>query len=171
MAVQPNQVGLFYSGADYLNAIQGDPSKSLGNFVSSVLVSNGSFNNLFDELGFYELQIGSDNYRCIYVVNQSTTDTMNNLSLYTTGQQAFETISFGVSQPANNTSPVQLLNSQYDVPYNVSFYSSSDPLNPIILIPSLPPLQMVALWLLRSIPENTLLRGLSDSLLLNFNWI
>src|SRR5574337_963365 len=124
MSVTANQVGLYYSGAQYQEAIQNDPNKSLGNFRSNILIPNGTFDSLFEEVGFYELNTGQDVYRCIYIMNQSLTDAMANLGLYVSGNQTFESIKFGVSQPQDNVSPVQLLNSQYEMPYNTQFYES-----------------------------------------------
>ena len=170
MSVSADFLGIYYSGASSHEQNQDNPSLSLGGFRSGVMVSNAMLNNIFDELGIYELNTGQSVYRCIFIKNNHTTDVITNLSLYISGKKDFETIKFGVSSPANNVSAVQFLNSQESSPYNISFNQAYVVGDKITLISSLPAQGVIALWLNREINSGATLRNADAVLNFNFAW-
>lgn len=60
-----------------------NPLYSIGGNPSSYPVT-GTLNNLFDNISDSESQIGKTDYRCIYVFNNSSLNTIYNVQLYTT---------------------------------------------------------------------------------------
>ena len=59
-----------------------NPNLSIGGDPSSYPVT-GQLNNLFDNVAREEASVGSISYRCIYIFNNNSVDTIYNLQLYT----------------------------------------------------------------------------------------
>ena len=168
--VNESNFGIYYSGAISNEQMQGDPSKSLGGYRSSVFISNSMLNKLFDELGISEMNNGQSVYRCIFIKNNHNTESINNLSLYITGKKDFETIKFGISIPNSNESAVQFLNSQESQPFNITWYEAYTEEDCVILKSVLTSNSMIALWINREIQPNSSLRNSSGTLNFIFNW-
>jgi len=145
MATKLEDLGIFYSGAKGLNYPQNNSLLSIGGKLSSSRISNNKINNVFDSMGYMELKENTDNNRCIFIKNLSTTDSINNLSLWIERQNTFEKIFFGVSLPTNNE--VYQLESINETPFNVEFYEAYSEEDKIILIPELKKGEVIALWL------------------------
>lgn len=168
--VSAEEIKFYYSGAKIEDEYQDNPIKSLGGFKSSVKIFNNSFDNLFDEVGIYELNNGQTIYRCIFIKNENTTQqSAVNLSLYIEGKKSYEKIKFGVSLPATDGS-VQLLDNHFSQPFNITFYEAYTQQDSVILKSSLSAGQKIALWLCREIEENVNNRNELTTLLLNFSW-
>lgn len=73
---------LYYTGAIQHNAIQEDPSKSLGGYISSSLVPNDVLNNLFGTIDYSTLVNQTKETRVIAFLN-TTGGTINTFSIYT----------------------------------------------------------------------------------------
>lgn len=183
MATTENDLKIYYSGASELGEAQNLSIKSLGGYRSIVRVPNARFDNIFDEVGIYEANKGQEIYRCLFLKNEHATDAMLNLSLWIEGVQEFEKIEFGVSIPNfgegetdlgtpqyGGGSFVQLLDSQYDMPYNVDFVEANEELEKVELFVELRAGRCIVLWLRRIIEENTLDRNKTSQLTLHFDW-
>lgn len=72
---------LYYTGASKPEAIQDNPSLSLGGFKSSTQIPNGQIHNLFPKITQSVVMTNRKAIRMIVFHNQLTT-TMNNIKLY-----------------------------------------------------------------------------------------
>ena len=170
MIVSVDKLKLYYSGASALGQMQDNAFKSLGGFRSGVMIPNASFNNIFDEIGKQELGEGQQVCKCIFIKNEDPTNAITNLNLYITGNQSFEKIKFGVSIPTDETIPVQFMNSQNELPYNVIFYEAYTVGNAVILSSSIVAGKLISLWIIREIDAQTTIPIIIDQPQLNFNW-
>lgn len=169
MAVSEDKFKIYYSGANENEQIQTSSHKSLGGYRSSVIVPNSRLSNVFDEVGIYDLMIGHNVCRCLYIRNEHSADSINNLTLYITGKKDFEKIKIGVSLPTAVDGQVQLLDNQDSIPYNVEFYEAYAVDDKLTLISELKKGEMLALWLLKE-TTNTELRNLDGELTFHFEW-
>lgn len=170
MSTQVEDLKFYLSGAVEHEALQNSPMRSLGGYRSSVLLPNGRLDNLFDEVGIYEAQNGSEVFRCLFLKNESGDNSaMTDLSLHITGKQDFEKIKFGVSQPPAADGRVQMLDSQSDMPYNVTFYEAYSEEEKVVLINNLGAGQVLALWLMRELSP-TSETNIKNQISLVFNW-
>lgn len=78
MPVVAGDVKLRFSGGAS-NAV---PGSSLGGVMSSVGVTPSTLENLFDNVTPAEATAGDNEYRCIYVYNSNTTDTLNAVKVW-----------------------------------------------------------------------------------------
>ncbi len=67
MTINPSDLSLVYSGSSTNN----DPNLSLGGASSSFRVSSDVINNLFDDVQPEESLEGHEDYRCLYMFNDS----------------------------------------------------------------------------------------------------
>jgi hypothetical protein len=169
MATQASDLKIFYSGAKEGVAIQDSPLDSLGGFRSSVVVPNGRLDSLFDEVGIHEATVGQDICRAVYIKNISAVDPIVGLTLFIAGKKDYEQMRFGVSIPLNELTPVQLLQNQDELPYNIQFEEAYTFADRVELIPSLLPGSSIVLWLNRVI-STTILRNQHSSLIFTFDW-
>jgi hypothetical protein len=73
-----------------------NPNLSIGGDPSSYPVT-GQLNNLFDNVAREEASVGSTSYRCIYIFNNNSVDTIYNLQLYTLNiANTISTIELGI---------------------------------------------------------------------------
>ena len=169
MATTSNDLKIYYSGATAAGGVQDNPLKSLDGFRSAVIVPNSRVDNLFDSVGMLETKDGQETCYCVILKNNHITDAIENLNLYISGKQTFETIKFGVSIPAVTDGEVQLMASPYELPYNVDFYEAYTVGTKLTLIASLTAGKTIALWLNRIIAttESQMIHG---ELSLVFDW-
>lgn len=161
---------LYYSGGIQINEFQNSSLLSIGGFKSEVIIPNSKFNNLFDEVGIYEISQEQETTRCIFIKNEHATDAMDNISLWMEDKKDFEKILFGVSIP-NDDELVQMLDSQFDSPYNVEFVEAYTLLDKVILIPTLLAGKSIALWVKRQIIKPTVITKDTSIVKFNFDWI
>lgn len=169
MSVLSNNIGIYYSGAEEFEDVQNNSLKSLGGYRSSVKVFNGKEDNLFDEIGLYEINKGVEQYRCIFFKNESIDENISNLTLWISGKKTFEKIKFGISQANLDSDPVQKLSSQEEIPYNVDFYEAYTENEKIQIAQTLEKGKSIAIWFCREI-QPTEERKIKDVLLFNFDW-
>lgn len=169
MSTTQNDLKIYYSGGLQSGELQNSSLLSLGGFRSSVIVPNSRNSNIFDDVGFYEATQEQEITRCLFVRNEHLTDAMVNLSLWIEGKKDFEEISFGVSIP-NSDDLVQMLDSQFDLPYNVEFVEAYTEPNKVILITSLAGTKSIALWIKRKIIKPETIASDNSELQFHFDW-
>lgn len=146
---------LFYTGPDQAGGVQKLPEKSLGGFVSSSIVPNSQFNNLFPKLSKSEVDRESQIIRVIALKNL-TGATITGITIYPVlPVGSYIEISMGVAQPfldgCGNENYEQV--SEDSLPYmtTLNIYSQGTPLvfsQPLLANKS------IGLFITRSINED-----------------
>ena len=77
MVISPSDIGYVFSGGTN----NSDPLKSLGG-EPSVNIVLGLNNNLFEDVSAELAQTGNTDYRCIYVVNNNESSSLNNTKIF-----------------------------------------------------------------------------------------
>lgn len=89
-----------YSNSPKPNQPQTDPGKSLGGYLSSTPVLNGSLNNVFPSVSNQSLNLKPFEVRMLGLYNESTINTHSGISLtFTIADDSIFTYSFSVSTP------------------------------------------------------------------------
>ena len=149
MAVTNTQIKFFESSS----------GKSLGGSITSTDIVSASLGNLFDNVSGAEAKAGSTKYRCLYVKNTNTTDTLYDAKVYietnTPASGSHVEIGLGTSAVAGTEQSVA---NEVTAPNTVTF---SNPVvgNPLE-IGDLSPNQHKAVWVKREITADAV--GYSD---------
>lgn len=94
MALSTSDISFVYSGGSG----NSDPSKSLGGIPSSFPIQ-GNVNNLFLNISSADSETGKLDYRCFYIVNESSSDTLYNACVFILSQkQSGSTVQLGLTQ-------------------------------------------------------------------------
>ncbi len=128
-------------------------ANSLGGGISTTLVSTG-INGFFDDVDYPEALAGSTAYRCMYIKNESLTDTYTAPEVYiatlTPSPSTYCELGLG-SSGLNGTE--QSIVSEEIAPVGVSFVAPSDAL-PLVLGSDLGPGEYFPIWVKRVVePE------------------
>lgn len=103
-------------------ASNSDPNADLGGAKSSVQLTDNTKNNLFDDVTSSEHTAGDTEYRCLYLHNANSTDTMQNVVVWissdTTG--ADTDLSIGLGTSAVNGTETSIAN-ENTAPASVTF--------------------------------------------------
>ena len=67
------------------SAAQGNPNASLGKYISTTQLSGTSLNNLFDNVTGAENTAGTTDYRCVFVHNSNSANTLQSAVVYLSG--------------------------------------------------------------------------------------
>jgi hypothetical protein len=93
MTINPSDLSLVYSGSTSNN----DPNLSLGGESSSFRVSSDVINNLFDDVQPDESLEGHEDYRCLYMFNDSD-ETAYNITIWIAdAEDAGSTVEVGIN--------------------------------------------------------------------------
>lgn len=118
---------LFYTGSIKPNTPQKDPNLSLGGYISSSIVPNGSLNNLFPDIGLTDLKNVRDETRVIALQNVTGQD-INGFTLwFDSASDSFAEILLGVATPMYDGDCqcqfFEMLQDGYCMPYYTTFAS------------------------------------------------
>jgi hypothetical protein len=92
MAFQPSDIDFFLSGGP----TNSNPNNSIGGLPSSFLVL-GSMNNLFADVQSEQAASGRTDYRCFYIFNASSADTLRDAEIYFSEQgQGGSSVTLGI---------------------------------------------------------------------------
>lgn len=92
MAISLSQIEFLLSGGNNNNS----PSKSLGGGISSFPII-GSLNNLFADVTSEEAEVGKTDFRCFYINNLSTIDSLFNSKIFIYSQKVLgSTVQLGI---------------------------------------------------------------------------
>lgn len=112
---------LYYTNISIQDGEQKQPHLSLGGFISSTVVPNNSYSNIFGDISCYSVAENKEEYAVIALKNETGVEATN-VTIYITYpencQQKIE-LAF-VAFNANGE--MEIVNSQYDAPYNAEFH-------------------------------------------------
>lgn len=118
---------LFYTGSIKPNTPQKDPNLSLGGYISSSIVPNGSLNNLYPNIGLTDLKTNRPETRVIALTNITGADINGFQIWFTTSSTSFAKIELGVAQPMYDGECqcqfFEMLNDATCIPYYTTFAS------------------------------------------------
>ena len=83
MAISSNEINLRYSGGESNTS----PSNSIGGKISLTSITDGVLNNLFDDISDREENEEITDYRAIYILNNSSTDTFYDVGVWVDSQE------------------------------------------------------------------------------------
>jgi|Deesub1362B_J571_1020462.scaffolds.fasta_scaffold00499_24 hypothetical protein len=149
MAVSDTDIKFYYSG-------DGTPQGSLGGAITSNEVPSSGTNVIFDDVSAEEAQSGDVEYRCIYVKNTNTTDTLYDARVFIAQDtlSADDEIDIGLD-PAGvgdgtNTGVATSIADEGEAPTGVTFSHPTDYASGLV-IGDLGPGQCIAIWIRRTV--------------------
>ncbi len=133
----------------------GTPAGALGDQVSTTEITPATLNNLFDDVSGAEASAGKVEYRCIFILNNHASLTLQAANVYISSQTAGGgTIDIGldttaVSAKGSATAQAVTIANESTAPAGVTFSSptSGSPL----VIGDIGPGQVKAVWLRRTV--------------------
>ncbi len=145
---------LYYTGADKFNAVQKDPSKSLGGFISSTIIPNSYIGNIFSEADIKSIKQKEIEVKCIAVKNDSlATITAVKLEIVLDADSICN-YKIGFSEAGTDDCGgkffEQVINSQA-LPYDVVFQDITS--EEILSLPDIEVDSYLGIWLIKSYKE------------------
>lgn len=145
---------IFYTGAVQNGAVQDNPAKSLGGWISSSPVPNGAMNNLFGDLTYADLDKDKKPIRVIAFQN-ITGAVIPKLRIWVEHEaDAYATYKIGLSistvEPTCNLNYFEQLATQYSIPYYTTLKDCEGELN-AIEIENIPAGQYLGLFIQRNV--------------------
>jgi hypothetical protein len=151
----------------------GTPATSLGDQVSTTVITDATLNNLFDDVSGAESTAGDIEYRCIFVLNNHDTLTLQNATITIQSQTAgggtidIATDNIAVSAVNSGSAQATSIPDEGTAPTGVSAFGSG-PLS----LGDLGPNQVKGVWLRRTVtagagavnPDGVVLRVTGDTL-------
>lgn len=146
----------------------GSGANNLGGGISATEIPNASLHNLFDPVRAAEALLGATDYRCIYVQNKSTTDTLEAPQIWIDAQPSNTGVSIeiGVSNtPFNQSENTLPASNENTAPVGVIFTAPTGASNGLKFMEtdkpgpttegSLDPNDYKAIWIKRTVAPNT----------------
>lgn len=115
---------ILYSNSPKPNQMQTDPGKSLGGYLSSTPVLNGSLNNLFPSVSNQALNLKPFEVRMVGLYNESTINTHSGISLtFTIADDSIFKYYFSISTPTVDDCGdlYEILQNSQSLPYYSEF--------------------------------------------------
>lgn len=151
----------------------GTPSTSLGDQVSTTVITTATLNNLFDDVSGAESAAGDTEYRCIFVINDHATLTLQNATIQVLSQTAgggsidIATDNIAVSAKGSASPQAEAEADESTAPTSVSAFGAG-PLS----LGNLGPGQVKGVWVRRTVapgagaldPDGAILRVTGDTL-------
>lgn len=151
----------------------GTPATSLGDQVSTTVITAASIGNIFDDVTGAEAAAGSVEYRCFFVLNNHATLTLTNpvlsINSETAGGGTINTATDNIAVSAKGSASAQAaqIASETSAPSGVSAFGTSN-----LSLGDLAPGQVKAVWLKRTVtagagavnPDGVVLRVTGDTL-------
>lgn len=151
----------------------GTPATSLGDQVSTSAITTATMNNLWDDTSGAEAAAGDVEYRCIFVLNNHATLTLQNATVEVLSQTAggglvdIATDNIAVSAKAAAVAQAATVANESTAPTGVSAFGAGP-----LALGSLGPGQVKGVWLRRTVtagagavdPDGVVLRVTGDTL-------
>lgn len=151
----------------------GTAAGSLGDQVSTTAITTAQLNNLFDDVSGAESAAGDTEYRCIFVLNNHATLTLQNATIEVQSQTAgggtiaIATDNVAVSAKGSASAQADVVANEQTAPTNVSAFGNG-PLS----LGNIGPGQVKGVWLRRTVsagagavdPDGVVLRVTGDTL-------
>lgn len=165
-------VEIYYTGASSIDAVQRDPSVSLGGNKSNTKVPNNRIDNVFSQESYLSVNQGSKQTRCIIL---KAVTALDNLKIGIVKKSDFSDnvkIYLGFTDIGSNNTVEQLFDSASE-PFNTEFNSEAymadenDTDNMFAVLASVSAGNCVAIWIKREFSNNydgnNLIESLSSS--------
>lgn len=157
------------------NTTAGTANGSLGKYVSTTQLTNNSLHNLFDLVSGAENQAQESEYRCLAILNNHATSSMQNLKAFVVSQGAGG-VDFEIGADTNSAAPKGQSAAQFlevtnedTAPGGVSFSAPASYAAGITLGGGTVPAASVAgLWIRRIAKNSAAIAG--DSVKLRLQW-
>lgn len=149
------------------------PAGSLGKYVSTSVITAASLNNIFDDVSGAEAAAGMTDYRCLFVLNNHATLTLQNATITiqseTSGGGSIQIATDNVAVSAKGSASAQAdqIANETTAPTAVGTFGSGP-----LTIGDIAPGQVKAIWLKRTVtagagavnPDGVVLRVSGDTL-------
>lgn len=155
------------------NATAGTPNGSLGKYMSSTQITDATLDNLFDDVSGAEAAAGMTDYRCLFVLNNHASLTLQNASITINSQTtgggditiALDNVA--VSAKGSSTAQATTIANETTAPTAVGSFGTGP-----LTIGDIAPGSVKAVWLKRSVtagaaatnPDGVVLRTSGDTL-------
>lgn len=144
MTISPENIQFFLSGGSSNN----NPNSSLGGAISNYLVT-GLLNNIFSDVTSDEASEGKVDYRCVYVKNANSSDSLYDAFVFISSQiTGGSYVEIGISG-----NPAPLIAVDTLAPDGVTFIETN--VDNRISVGDISPLQAVPVWIKRVTPSGT----------------
>lgn len=142
-------LALYYSGADYVGAPQGDPNKSLGGHRSGTKIPVRGKNILFDDIGDKETSRSTVEYRAIFLRNDGTAPAQNIRIWISQQPHGFPSqyIALSLAKEGKGDT-IMKISSEKEAPSGQNFVTPSSHTDAIV-IPQLLPNEAYGIWVKR----------------------
>lgn len=157
-------VRLSNSGASAGDASTGTPATSLGKYMSTTAMSTGA-NGLFDDISGDENAASTVDYRCVFVLNNHATLTLQNAVVWVDSQVsggadiAIATDNTAISARASGTAQATFIANETTAPTGVSAFSTPTTKGTGLSLGSIGPNQVKAVWVRRTATNSAALAG------------
>lgn len=121
MSVVATDIKYYLSGG----AGNADPNASLGGVISATEITSAQLENLFDNVTSAEAVAGDTNYRCLYVKNTNSTDTLTDARDFFSSLPAVTLLTMGLDPAGKNATATTIAN-EASAPVGVSFTEPAD---------------------------------------------
>lgn len=151
----------------------GTPATSLGDQVSTTVITDATLNNLFDDVSGAEAAAGMVDYRCIFILNNHGTLTLTGATIAILSQTALGGLidialdNVAVSAKGSGSAQAAAIGAETSVPSPVGTFGAGP-----LTIGDLAPGQVKGVWLRRTVtagaaglnPDGVILRVTGDTL-------
>lgn len=133
-----------------------DPNASLGGAMSSNDISSAVIENLFDNVTASEATTGTVEYRCLYILNTNTTDTLEDVNIWIQAQtpSADTSIEIGLDPAGigdgSTTGVATTIVDETTAPAGVTFSAPSD-IASALTVGNLDASDAQAIWIKRTV--------------------
>ena len=117
-------------------------------------IQDGILHNLFDAVGALEALGGDSEYRCIFIKNNNTVETLMNTKIYFNGTPdslTRTTVDMALGAAGLN-SPEQIVANEDTPPFGLTFTATASPVTALDL-GDIPPNSYKAVWIKRSVGQ------------------
>lgn len=134
----------------------GTPAGSLGKYVSTTALSATPLNNLFDDISGAENAASTVDYRCVFVLNNHATLTLQNAVVYLSSEVAggasiaIATDNVAISAKGSASAQAAQIANETTAPTGVSAFSSPTTAGAGLSLGSIPAGQVKAVWVRRT---------------------
>jgi hypothetical protein len=139
------------------NSLASTPDTSLGKYLSTSVLADGSLHNLFDTVSGVEAAAGDTEYRCLFVLNLAT-DAMNDVLVWIESQTpggadiAIGLDPAGVTAKASASAQAATIANEATAPTGVTFSLPTGAVN-ALAVGDVDPDECFAIWVRRTVPE------------------
>lgn len=159
MAIASTDIQFYLSttaGSAGFTTAQANPNSSLGKYVSTTAVSATTLNNLFDDISGSENAASTVDYRCIFVLNNHASLTLQSAVVYISSETAggantaIATDNIAVAAKGSATAQAATIANETTAPTGISAFSAPTTAGTGLALGNIGPGQVKAVWIRRS---------------------